>query len=576
MDKTKLLDQRKRTLQEWTLEFFSKSLGSNYNNFETFLTETRALREKAANDAVCSYADLAIRLITGESLKSFLDNLLSGTKTYNYSDIVKILPFLQELSIVLYYTSYKSYGFDLYSFLLTFKPNLPDRKLIDMNMIVRNSKFYGVDLPVEWTLSLQYKTEDIRPGLPYKRTIPSIIPHPVNNGQFIGICKSVNWTHDHGTEYRSLDADGKIRTNNIFIVLDKNMKILRQQKVVENLPRKKYEKTVLGQEDCILFFWQNQLWFTCTTFDTQKSGVCQISICRLSDKWKDANYDGELEVELLVPLEGPNPNKFEKNWIPFVEHRLFASGKSSKKKSGSKLKGPQSLFNVDLKASMSVEDGDGDETSPVSSPVSSPNADRGVKGPQSLRMTTPVSNPDSSELDLDEKDDLKVIYFYDPIEIYKIETDAEGIPTGKIILDRKKIVETDRLDFTRFRGSAGPVKFSLNPDQKDNTGFLTVTHEVVFTEKRGTNEYYRDYFHRFVYWEDYMIKAVSPIWYIKETGVQFCRTFCPDGKGNLLLGLSLKEEETVVAKIDYGKVRDMLKPIVRFDDKDDDGSDGEV
>lgn len=70
-----------------------------------------------------------------------------------------------------------------------------------------------------------------------------------------------------------------------------------------------------GLEDCRLFEWNKELWFTCTTVDTNPCGRHQISLCKLSNKASDE----QIAVEKLLPMQGPDCYRVEKNWLPFVK-----------------------------------------------------------------------------------------------------------------------------------------------------------------------------------------------------------------------------------------------------------------
>jgi predicted GH43/DUF377 family glycosyl hydrolase len=54
-------------------------------------------------------------------------------------------------------------------------------------------------------------------------------------------------------------------------------------------------------------------WFTCTTTDTNPTGSGQISLCQLNLNTRPAT------VTKLLPLQGPNPYRCEKNWAPFFQ-----------------------------------------------------------------------------------------------------------------------------------------------------------------------------------------------------------------------------------------------------------------
>jgi hypothetical protein len=69
---------------------------------------------------------------------------------------------------------------------------------------------------------------------------------------------------------------------------------------------------IVGLEDLMLFEYNSELWFTCTTLDTNVNKLPQISLCKLSKNNVD-NY----EVIEKSPIISPN-NRAEKNWLPII------------------------------------------------------------------------------------------------------------------------------------------------------------------------------------------------------------------------------------------------------------------
>ncbi|MGH7890358.1 MAG: hypothetical protein ACRENF_07390, partial [Thermodesulfobacteriota bacterium] len=95
---------------------------------------------------------------------------------------------------------------------------------------------------------------------------------------------------------------------NFLVHYDRDFNLLSQKEIVEDLPRERIRSiNVEGLEDCRLV---SDGWFTCTTFDTNPAGRPQITACHM---------DSHGEVEKLVPLLGPDPNRCEKNWLPFMK-----------------------------------------------------------------------------------------------------------------------------------------------------------------------------------------------------------------------------------------------------------------
>ena len=132
------------------------------------------------------------------------------------------------------------------------------------------------------------------------------------------ICRTVNYAQKGAMEYQSRDdQDKRIRTRNFFLQYDRNFNLLSQKEIVEDLPRERNISTmVMGLEDCRLIGLDNNRWFLTTTYDTHPSTVGQ-SLCKLA-----AHSSDKLDrVEKLFPLQGPDPTRCEKNWLPFMKDK---------------------------------------------------------------------------------------------------------------------------------------------------------------------------------------------------------------------------------------------------------------
>ncbi|MBA3721554.1 MAG: hypothetical protein H0W88_04040 [Parachlamydiaceae bacterium] len=157
----------------------------------------------------------------------------------------------------------------------------------------------------------------IREGRPlkYNPMNPSI--QKTDNGYKI-ICRMTNYIQTSGKNYRSFDYDdpkGTYRTKNIFAEYDISFKKIAQYEVVEELARERIWHNVEGLEDCRLFEKNKSNWFTCVTLDTSYTGKYAVSLCKLNDQ----PHDNKIAVESLLPLISPDPQRPEKNWLPFVK-----------------------------------------------------------------------------------------------------------------------------------------------------------------------------------------------------------------------------------------------------------------
>lgn len=133
------------------------------------------------------------------------------------------------------------------------------------------------------------------------------------------ICRAVNYTTIGAMSFPVREADNIIRTKNYLLQYDRNFNLLSQKEIVERLPRERIYTSyasshVQGQEDCRFFHWNDNIWFTCSMYGTDFSGVPKIVLCALGEPKDDL-----IDVKKLTALKGPEPGRCEKNWLPFVK-----------------------------------------------------------------------------------------------------------------------------------------------------------------------------------------------------------------------------------------------------------------
>ena len=218
--------------------------------------------------------------------------------------------FDEELSIVAFYTRYREDGYKAASDLLLRKDTPWHIKAQAYENILfyvqnlKNTRFQPIliDLPPV----IEHSTES------YSPMNPSILK--TQTGYKV-ICRTVNYTQFGARDFFTNDPNGYIRTRNYLLTYDKSFKLLSQQEIIDNLPREKYPSSiVLGLEDCRIFEWNHSTWFSCGTRDTNPAGIPQISLCSIPEATGET-----LSIDRLIPLDGPDPYRCEKNWLPFVE-----------------------------------------------------------------------------------------------------------------------------------------------------------------------------------------------------------------------------------------------------------------
>lgn len=222
--------------------------------------------------------------------------------------------FEEDLSIVSYYTRFREDGFIAASDLMIRK-NVPwgTKEIASKNILfyvqnIQNARFQ----PIEIELPLIEEGFDEL----YHPMNPSICK--TDDGYHV-ICRSVNYTQKGAKIFHTIDRDGIYRTRNFLLVYDRDFNLLSQDEIKESLDRRRSISIVQGLEDCRIFNYENCDWFTCTTRDRNPAEVPQIVLCRIRDKGA---------VDYFLPLLGPDVNRCEKNWLPFVkdgEMRLIYS-----------------------------------------------------------------------------------------------------------------------------------------------------------------------------------------------------------------------------------------------------------
>jgi|GEM_PF-531205 len=235
---------------------------------------------------------------------------VSEEPSISYSPPLYGYQFEEELSIVAYYTRFQEEGYTAADHLILRKDTpiyIKEQSHYNLLFYVKNLNADFLPLVIE--LPLIEEEYDQR----YSPMNPSI--QKVEDGYMV-ICRAVNYTQIGAKIFNTIAHDGIFRTRNFLIHYDENFTPLSRYEIIESLPRERLRTWgVEGLEDCRLFKWRDDFWFTCTTFDTNSSGQPQISLCKLSNERNDET----VKVEKLTPLLGPDSYRCEKNWLPFVQ-----------------------------------------------------------------------------------------------------------------------------------------------------------------------------------------------------------------------------------------------------------------
>ncbi len=228
--------------------------------------------------------------------------------------------FDEEISISAYYTRFKDEGYAASNDLLLRKdtpPHIREQGYRNLLFYIQNLKARYVPIHIPLPLVCLDADETYYP------MNPSI--HKTPRGYKL-ICRSVNYTQTGAKHFHTNDKEGIFRTRNFLVHYDRSFNKIAQHEILEDLDRPHHRTYIVqGLEDCRIFEFQGASWFTCSTFDTNPSGAIQISLCKM----KEETFERPVKVEKLLPLKGPDPNRHEKNWLPFVKdnelHFIYSS-----------------------------------------------------------------------------------------------------------------------------------------------------------------------------------------------------------------------------------------------------------
>lgn len=219
--------------------------------------------------------------------------------------------FDEEISISAFYTRYKEEGYAASSDLLLRK----DTPYHIREQGYKNILFYVQNLKARYTpIHIPLPLVHLDSEETYYPMNPSI--QKTEDGYKL-ICRSVNYTQMGAKHFHTNDANGIFRTRNFLVHYDRSFNKIAHHEIVEDLQRERHRDYIVqGLEDCRIIDIDGVSWFTCSTFDTNPSGAIQISLCKM----KEESFERPVKVEKLVPLKGPDPNRHEKNWLPFMKN----------------------------------------------------------------------------------------------------------------------------------------------------------------------------------------------------------------------------------------------------------------
>jgi len=252
---------------------------------------------KGKNDLACVFAKY------GKKIAYPINDILA------ISNFVYDYKFLQYLSIGLYYTPFRQQGFK-YIDSLVLNPKVP----YDVKENAHKNLFFYVD---------PLKNTEFIPIVPITRFFinrwssdkylpcnPSL--YKTQDGYMLN-CRTVNYLHKRG-QYMVLDDDNNVRTKNILMEFDKEFNKISENQIFENNNLALYSSTVKGLEDMKIFELNKEIYFTATTRELHPTTVAKICLGKL-EKFGEGNF---FLINKILLLQGPDPDRCEKNWLPFV------------------------------------------------------------------------------------------------------------------------------------------------------------------------------------------------------------------------------------------------------------------
>lgn len=295
-----LIGQAYQEKNDWNnaSEWYKKAFSYNSKRAEPLQKIATYYRVNGQNDLAFQFAK------QGSSIPYPKDqNFFINPSVYDYQ-------FDEELSIAAYYTPFKAEGFAAVNRLVLNKKVPLEVK----DAAYRNMLYYVENLKNTHFKPVLFDLPTVCEGIggTYHPLNPSILK--TENGYKM-ICRTVNYLRTSQQSYIFPNPnDWYIRTKNFLLHYDTNFNLISQQEIIENLPRERYHWTkIIGLEECRLIPSTEKTMFTCTVCDTGPTAA-QICYCSL-----EKEIPGQaIYVDRLTPIKGPNPNRWEKNWLPFV------------------------------------------------------------------------------------------------------------------------------------------------------------------------------------------------------------------------------------------------------------------
>lgn len=212
----------------------------------------------------------------------------------------------EDLSIAGYYTPFRQEAFEAANRLMLNRAAPYHMK----ENCHQNLYFYIKNLERTEFKQINIELPKITENDSYKPLNPSIVK---TDSGYVLILRSVNYLQN-AQKYKILDGSGIVNTRNFLVNCDKNFNFLDKHEIIEKARRIRFPVIVDGLEDCRLCYFDKNYWFNCNIRDTNSQAIPKMILCKLSD----TKRGNTIETNKTVVLQGPDENRCEKNWLPFV------------------------------------------------------------------------------------------------------------------------------------------------------------------------------------------------------------------------------------------------------------------
>lgn len=222
--------------------------------------------------------------------------------------------FDEELLIVAYYTHFRPEGLIAGDRLNINREVSEDIK----NKNRRNLLYYVQNLPdvrfqpITFTLPLIGEKADLH----YNPLNPSILK--TKEGFWLS-CRTINYTSKGAIERKMIDPTKEkleMDNKNYLLQYDKNFTFLSQSEILDHNPLTERSGEMKGLEDLRIFIYNNGLHGTASMLF---NGVSIMTLNQFGDR----TIEGTVPLESTTLLQGLNPQKNEKNWLPFIREDVL-------------------------------------------------------------------------------------------------------------------------------------------------------------------------------------------------------------------------------------------------------------